>query len=40
MNPGSDLVLVPGAKHVRTYQADPAAYMARVYRFFDQELGP
>ena len=39
-NPGSELVLVPGAKHVRTYQADPAAYMARVYRFFDQELGP
>jgi fermentation-respiration switch protein FrsA (DUF1100 family) len=38
-NPDSALVLVPGAKHVRTYEADPAAYMARVYQFFDKEMG-
>lgn len=38
-NPQSDLVLVPGAKHVKTYSTDPAAYMARVYRFFDQQMG-
>ena len=38
-NPASDLVLVAGAKHVKTYSADPAAYMARVYRFFDQQMG-
>lgn len=38
-NPNSDLVLVPGAKHVKTYSTDPAAYMARVYRFFDQQMG-
>jgi fermentation-respiration switch protein FrsA (DUF1100 family) len=38
-NPQSDLVLVPGAKHVKTYLADPAAYMARVYRFLDQQIG-
>jgi fermentation-respiration switch protein FrsA (DUF1100 family) len=37
-NPQSDLVLVPGAKHVKTYSADPAAYMARIYRFFDQQI--
>ena len=37
-NPQSALVLVPGAGHVQTYRADPAAYMARVYRFFDQQL--
>lgn len=34
----SDLVLVAGAEHVQTYKTDPVAYMARVYRFFDQEL--
>lgn len=39
-NPQSTLVLVPGAKHVRTYEADPAAYMAHVYQFFDQQMGP
>jgi fermentation-respiration switch protein FrsA (DUF1100 family) len=37
-NPHSDLVLVPGAGHVKTYSADPADYMARVYRFFDEQL--
>jgi fermentation-respiration switch protein FrsA (DUF1100 family) len=37
-NPHSDLVLVPGAGHVKTYSADPAAYMARVYRFLDEQL--
>jgi alpha-beta hydrolase superfamily lysophospholipase len=38
-NPDSALVRVPGAKHVRTYEADPAAYMQRVYQFFDKEMG-
>lgn len=37
-NPASDLVLVPGATHVHTYQSDPAAYMARLYQFFDSQL--
>jgi alpha-beta hydrolase superfamily lysophospholipase len=37
-NPQSDLVLVPGAKHVKTYSANPTAYMDRVYRFFDQQM--
>ena len=36
--PASDLVLVPGATHVQTYKMGPAAYMARVYSFFDQQL--
>jgi fermentation-respiration switch protein FrsA (DUF1100 family) len=38
-NPDSALVRVPGAKHVRTYEADPAAYMTRVYQFFNKEMG-
>jgi fermentation-respiration switch protein FrsA (DUF1100 family) len=37
-NPDSDLVLVPGAKHVQTYKVGPAAYIARVLQFFDKEM--
>lgn len=37
-NPDSDLVLVPGAKHVQTYKVGPAVYMARVFQFFAKEM--
>lgn len=37
-NPNCKLVLVPSDKHVYTYLADPAAYMAQVYGFFDSQL--
>jgi uncharacterized protein len=33
---GVQTLFVPGAGHVRSYEADPAAYLARVAAFFDQ----
>ena len=35
-DPGSALWLVPGATHVRSYAKEPAEYVNRVVRFFEQ----
>ncbi len=38
-NPQSDLIITPNVGHTGSYAADPAAYMARVYLFIDQQVG-
>ncbi|MBI3468798.1 MAG: alpha/beta hydrolase [Planctomycetes bacterium] len=38
VHPASDLVVVPGADHGKNYDTDPAAYMQRIYQFFDTQL--
>ena len=36
--PGSEVWLVPGAEHARSYMADPASYIARVGDFFQRYM--
>src|SRR5579864_2661368 len=37
-NPQSELVIVPGAEHVKSFRTDPSLYLATLYRFFDQQI--
>jgi len=37
-NPRAELWLVPGGRHTHSYEADPAAYVARVVRFLAETV--
>jgi pimeloyl-ACP methyl ester carboxylesterase len=37
-NPESELLLVPGAGHVGSYQRDPTGYLTTLFSFIDQQL--
>ncbi len=37
-NPESELVIVTGADHVKSYRTNPTLYLARLYQFLDQQI--
>jgi len=37
-NPESELVIVPGANHVKSYRTNPTLYLMTLYHFLDQQI--
>ncbi|TMD39818.1 MAG: alpha/beta hydrolase [Chloroflexi bacterium] len=37
-NPQSELTIVPGADHVKSFRTNPALYLSTLYQFLDQQI--